>query len=53
MPEFKSYLRAGYPALYVQTVEPERAFETLGKEVLIVSGAPVFWKEGQLEGERR
>ncbi|TAK03401.1 MAG: AAA family ATPase [Candidatus Manganitrophaceae bacterium] len=43
MSEFKSYLRAGYPALYVQTVEPDRAFETLGKEVLIVSGVPVCW----------
>ncbi|MFY9268997.1 MAG: AAA family ATPase [Candidatus Manganitrophaceae bacterium] len=43
MPDFKSYLRAGYPALYVRTVEPDRAFETLSKEVLIVSGKPVCW----------
>lgn len=43
MADFKSYLRAGYPALYVRTVEPDQAVETLGKEVLIVSGVPVCW----------
>lgn len=43
MPEFKSYLRAGYPALYVRTVEPDRARETLSKEALEVEGTAVCW----------
>src|SRR5579863_5335949 len=43
MPQFKSYLQAGYPALYVQTVEPSRAQDDLSCQVLEVKGAPIMW----------
>ncbi len=43
MPEFKTYLQAGYPALYVQTLEPSRAIETLSPQVIEAQGIPFVW----------
>jgi len=43
MPEFKTYLQAGYPALYVQTLEPSRAIATLSQQVVEAQGTPLAW----------
>jgi hypothetical protein len=47
---FKSYLKAGYPALWVNTLEPARAEQVLGKIALEVGddpGPPLHWDIGQ------
>ncbi len=43
MYKLKDYLAAGYPALYLKTLEPARAIETLVHEVLEIKGNPIVW----------
>ncbi len=43
MYRLKEYLAAGYPALYLKTLEPARAIETLTQEVTEMKGIPVVW----------
>ena len=46
---FKSYLKAGYPTLWVNTLEPARAEQVLGRVVLETKPdvAPLRWDIGQ------
>ena len=40
MPQFADYLKAGFPCLWVNTLEPERARSELGRVALDVKNAP-------------
>ena len=46
---FKSYLKAGYPCLWVNTLEPDRAQQVLGRIVLETKGdsPPLHWDISQ------
>ena len=51
-PSFKAYLKAGYPALWVNTLEPGRAELTLGKIALEIEreegpAIPLHWDIGR------
>lgn len=40
MPNFGDYLKAAYPALWVNTLEPQRAMEVLAKEAVSIKRPP-------------